>query len=76
MFFVFQFTITRPRIPKIGTQDAFINCYVKSEFQFSTFYRLLVISKSILISQNSRTKPMVLRARAKSQLERDIASDI
>ena len=28
---------------------------------------MLVISKSILICQNSRTKPMVLRARAKSQ---------
>ena len=45
MFLVSQFTITRPRIPKIGTYDAFINAYVKSKFQLSRFYRLLVISK-------------------------------
>ena len=63
-----QFTITWPRIPKIGTQDAFINCYVTSKSQLSRFYRLLVKFKSILICQNSRTKPIVLRARAKSQL--------
>ena len=63
-----QYTITGPRIPKIGTHDAFIKCYVKSKFQLSLFYRLLVISKSILICQNSQTKPMVLRDRAKSQL--------
>ena len=54
--------------PKFGTQVAFINCYVESKFQLSRFYHLLVISKSILICQNSRVKPMVLRARAKSQL--------
>ena len=67
-FFVSQFTITWPRISKIGTQNAFINCYVKCKFRLSRFYCLLVISKSILICQNSGTKPMVLRARAKSQL--------
>ena len=60
--------ITWPRIPKIGIQDAFINCYVKSKLQLSRFYRLLDISKSILICQNSRTKPMVLRARVEWKL--------
>ena len=53
----------------MGTQDAFINCYVESKFELSRFYRLLIISKSILICQNSRTKALVLRARAKSQLQ-------
>ena len=50
------------------TRRLIINCYADFEFQFSKFYRLLLISKSILISQNLRTKPMVLRARAKSLL--------
>ena len=51
-----------------GAGPAFIagNCYVESEFQLSRFYRLLVISKSILICQNLQTKPMVLRGHAKS----------
>ena len=44
-FFVCQFTITWPTIPKIGTHDAFINSYVKSKFQVSRFYRLPVLSK-------------------------------
>ena len=35
----------------MGTHDAFINSYVESKFQLSTFYRLLVMSKSILICQ-------------------------
>ena len=34
-------------------------CYVDSKFQLSRFYRLLVMSKSILICQNLRTKTMV-----------------
>ena len=42
-FFVCQFTITRPRIPKIGTHNAFINSYVKSKFQLSRLYCLLVM---------------------------------
>ena len=37
MFFVSLFTITRPRISKIGTHDALINFYVKSKFQLSSF---------------------------------------
>ena len=44
-FFVSQFTITSTKIPKIGTHDAFLNCYVESKFELSRFYRLLVISK-------------------------------
>ena len=55
-FFLCQFTITLPRIPKIGTNDAFNNSYVESKFQLSRFYCLLIISKSILTCQNSRTK--------------------
>ena len=56
------------RIPKIGTYDAFNNSYVESKFQLPTCYRLLVMRKSILICQNSRTKTKELRAHAKSQL--------
>ena len=67
-----QFTITWPRIPKIGTHDAFINAYVESKFQLSRFYhRLLVIIKQInpyLLCRNLQTKTMVLRAHAKFQL--------
>ena len=37
--------IMSPRIPKIGTHDSFLNCYVESKFELSKFYRLLVISK-------------------------------
>ena len=59
MFLGSQFTITRHRIPKIGTHAVFINFYVESKFQLSRFNRLLVISKSILICQNSRTKTNV-----------------
>ena len=66
-FFVCQFTIMRPRIPKIGTHDAYINSSVESEFPLSRFNRLLVMSKSILICQNLRTKTKVLRDHAKSQ---------
>ena len=36
--------------------------------KLSWFYHLLVMSKSVLISQNSRTRTKVLRACAKSQL--------
>ena len=67
MFFVSQLGITWPRIATIGTHDAFINSYDESKFQLSRFYRFLVMSKSIFICQNSRTKAKVLRARAKSQ---------
>ena len=66
-FFVSQFTITWPRIPKIGTHDAFINSYAECEFQLSWFYRLQVISKSIHFCKNSLTKTKVLRAPAKYQ---------
>ena len=54
--------------PKLA-HDAFINSYLKSKFQLSGFYRLLVISKSILIYKNLRTKTKVLRTHAKSQLQ-------
>ena len=63
-----QFTIMLLTVPKIGTHGAFINSHVESKFQLSKFKRLLVMSKSILICQNSRTKTKVLRAHAKSQL--------
>ena len=42
--------------PKIGTHDAIINSHVESKARLSRFYRLLVMNKSILICQNSRTK--------------------
>ena len=47
----------------MGTHDAFIISYVESKFQLPTFYRLLVMSKSILICQNlqARTKTMQSR---------------
>ena len=48
-FFVPQFTITRSRIPKIGTRNALVNFYVESKFKLSRFYRSLVMSKSIFI---------------------------
>ena len=61
--------ITWPRIPKIGTHGAFINSYIESKFQLSRFYCLLIVmSRSILICQKSRTKTKVLRAHVKSQL--------
>ena len=66
-FYVFLCLNSRSRdleSPKTGTQNAFIISCVESKFELSTFYSLLVISKSILICQNSRTKPMVLGARA------------
>ena len=47
------------RIPKIGTNDAFINFYFQSEIQIFRFYRLLILTKSIFIYQNSRTKTTV-----------------
>ena len=56
------------RILKIGTQNAFLNFHVESKFKLSKFKRLLVISKSILICQKSRTKFKVQRANAQSQL--------
>ena len=59
MFFCVSIYDHVTKILKIGTQDAFTNCYNESKFQLSRFNRLLVISKSILICQNSRTKPMV-----------------
>ena len=65
-FLVSQFTITGPRIPKIRTHNAFVNSHVEFKFQLSRFYRLLAMSKSILILQKSRTKTKVLRAHAKS----------
>ena len=71
---MYQFTITWPRIPTIGTRDAFINSYVKSKFQLSGFHRLRVVSKFILICQNLLTKTVVkytlspIKARAKYQL--------
>ena len=71
---MFQFTITRPRIPKIGTPDAFINSHVKSELQFSRFNHLLVMSKSIHICQNLRTKTMVLYAHTRSPIEYRMSS--
>ena len=67
--FVSQFTITWPTIHKIGTHDALINSYFDSEFQLSRFYCLLVVSKSILICQNTRTKTKIQCACAKSQLK-------
>ena len=67
-FCVSQFMITRPRIPEIGTLDAFIKSYIEAKFQLSRFYRLLVTIESILICQNSQIKTKVLLARAKSQL--------
>ena len=48
--------------PKLAhMNDAFNNTYVESKFQLFRFYRLLVTvsSKSIIVCQNSRTKPMV-----------------
>ena len=44
-FFVSQFTIMWPTIPKIGTYDTFSSCYVESKFQLSRFYCLLVIKQ-------------------------------
>ena len=41
---------------KIGTHNAFINFNVESNFQLSKLIYLLVMRKSILIYQNSRTK--------------------
>ena len=67
-FFECLFTTTWRRISKIGTHDAFIASYVEAKFQVCRFNLLLVISKSILICQNSRTKTKVLCAHAKSQL--------
>ena len=69
MFFASQLTVTWLKIPKIAIHDAFINFYAESKFQLSGFYRLLVISKPILICQNSPTKTKLLRAYAKSQLQ-------
>ena len=46
MFFVSLFTITEPKISKIGTQDIFINFCVETKFELSRFYRLLVASKT------------------------------
>ena len=66
-FLVSQFTIMWPRIVKIGTHDAFIKFHVEFKLQLSRLSRLLVMSKSILICQNSQTKTKVLRAHAKSQ---------
>ena len=62
-FFVSQFTITWPRIPKISSYDVHSNYHVESKFQASRFNLLL----AILICQNSLSKTQVLRARAKSQ---------
>ena len=62
-----QFAITWPRIPKIGTHDAFINFVRWVQISICRLYRLLVISKSILICQNSRTTTKVLHTDAKSQ---------
>ena len=64
------FMITRPRIPKLGTHEAFINCYVESKIQLSKFNRLLVVSKSILIYQNSRTKTKVQCALGRSPIKK------
>ena len=69
-FFVFvvsQFTITRSRIPKIGTHHAFINSYIESKFQLSRFYCLQVSSKSILICRNSRKKSQKQRYYTRSR---------
>ena len=49
--------VTYSRIHESGTHDAFINSHVKSKFQLSKFNRLLVMSKSILLRQNSQRKP-------------------
>ena len=65
--FVSQFTITWPRIPKLGTHDSFDNSYVESKFQLFRFYRLRLPCKSIIVCQNSRTKPMI-KSKIKSQL--------
>ena len=40
-----QFTITWPRIPKIGTHDTFNNSYAEATFELFRFYRLLVIKQ-------------------------------
>ena len=62
-FYVSMHDLVTYRIPEIGPHDAFINFHVKSKFQLSRFYRLLVVSKSILICQNSRTKQSSTRSR-------------
>ena len=48
-------------IRKIGIRDAFINSYIK------VLLLAIVISKSLLICQSSRTKTKVLRTRATYQ---------
>ena len=49
---------SRDRAPpnKTGIHDAVIKSYSESRFQLFRFNRLLVISKSIVIYQNSRKK--------------------
>ena len=69
-----QLTITWPRIPKIDTHDAFINSHVKSKLQFSRLNHLLVMSKSIHICQNLRTKTKVLYAYTRSPIEYRMSS--
>ena len=78
MFFVVcQFTITRLRIPKIATHDALINFHDESKFQLSRFYRLQIMSKSILFCQNLRTETKVIYAltRSPNNAKTDILSE-
>ena len=65
------------RIPKIGTHYAFNNTYVESKFQLCRFYRLLVTvsSKSIIVCQNSRTKPLGKSPHSFSYLKRCFVSN-
>ena len=68
--------ITRPKIPKIDTQNAFLNFYVESKFQLSRFNCLLVISNSIFICKKFPTKPKIQRYNAKSQAHANAKSQL